>query len=181
MSSYKLKATAAFLSLTGQWIFWGGAPDSFILHEEIDLVNKTENFSILLIDDEGVNWVKLYSDTTKHSIVKLPTQSVKIMGTDGIKFIGSLFRLFVDTALHYVSGKVTLGDSLFVAEATESGCLTNNTRRFTVSTKDKNSTYIEGEVLIEYKDDVLIYREIDVSLKRSKLQMKLTLLNTQIK
>ncbi|MFH1112023.1 MAG: hypothetical protein V1712_03045 [Patescibacteria group bacterium] len=181
ISNYKVEANAPFLSLTGQWIFWGLAPDNFTLSECIGSNNEVENFSILLVDDDGSNWVELYSDTLKRSMVKLPNDAGKTMGIDGIKFIRFLRQLFADTGQHYLSGKVTLGDSLFNAWAVDLRSSIPKTRRFLVRTYVDNEVYIEGEVLIEYKNNMVVYREVNLFVKQSELQLKLTLLNTQTK
>ncbi len=50
-----------------------------------------------------------------------------------------------------------------------------NTRRFKVSTYDTQKTYIEGGVLVEYKNGIIMYREIEVFIKEKNLELKLTL------
>gem|GEM_PF-6722133 len=181
ISNYKAEAEAPFFSKAGQWIFWGLAPDYFTLYECKWTDNKVENFIILLVDDEGTNWVELYSDTLKKSVVKLPDDTVKTMGVDGIRFIGSVLKFFTDTSpRRYLAGKVTLGgDSTLYASAVKLESSIPDSQKFRISTYDDYYTYIDGEVLIEKKNNVVVYNEVNVFVKKSNVRLKLTLLNTQ--
>jgi len=172
--TFSVDASAPFFSKANLWIVFGGAPDYFTLYEYTDPDNGIANFSLVLLDDGGTKWLELNSDTGKPSTVKLPGDTTKALGANGITFIKALRQMFTDSTAHYSTGQVTLGnDSAMYAEAVELESKLPNIRRFLVRTYDERDTYIEGEVLIEYTDCVVAYRHIDVKVTQSKVTLKL--------
>jgi hypothetical protein len=175
VTTFEVDASAPFFSKAKLWIMLGQAPDQFTLYEFAYPDSAAKNFSLALLDDGGTKWLEINSDTNTPSTVKLPDDTTKALGANGIAFIKALRQMFTDSAAHYITGQVTLGnDSAMYASAVELESKFTNIRRFLVRTYDDQNTYIEGEVLIEYADCVVAYHQIDVRVTQSKVMLKLT-------
>ena len=180
-STYANTMKAPFLSKAWIWIVFA-SPSKFTLYESSWGNSGVDGFSIRLVDDKGVTWVELYSDTLQPSIVQLPADSLKHLAADGIAFVNSLRKLFADTAGHALKARVTLGGARMFASVQEVKSQVPQTRRFAVRTFDgQGKTYISGEVQVSRQNNLVSYQSVSVFIHRSKVELLLEAIDTQAK
>ncbi|MBI5466272.1 MAG: hypothetical protein HY974_03210 [Candidatus Kerfeldbacteria bacterium] len=180
-STYTNTMEAPFFSKAWIWIIFA-SPSKFTLYENSWPTGGLDGFSIRLVDDKGVTWVELYSDTLKPSIVQLPSDSLKHLAADGIAFVGSLRRLFADSTRHTLKARVTLGGARMFVSVKEIESQAPQTRRFTVRTFDQQGkTYVNGQVQVGQQNNLVSYQSISVFVHKGKIQLKLEIIDHQVK
>ena len=157
----------------------GYLPSQFTFRETDWKKNRREEFSMTLTDDDGQTWLRLNSDTTRPSTIRLPRKPQEVLNHDVVRFMRMIRELFRDSSHHSMKGTFTFYRRKLFAETREYDLTGDETRKygraraFTILTFDSTGVPdIRGRVLVS-PNGMFHYRKVSVYLPEDEIKITL--------